>query len=196
MPPLSSHISQGTFRGLSLGHIPCLRRYAAQQTEETRKKDENFVSILGQVARVGLCTGVLDISELSQDLGLLQLSKEAVIANWHSWLVANKSFSTTASYCTQVKTGFRRLLAWLQDGLSVNSNGRFSQWIKTYKKVKGQWVPSYYTVEEVQSGLDEVRANIDGLLAQCARKAKNRLRHVKKRARMGFVAQYNQGELM
>lgn len=135
-----------------------LSQYLESASTSHRTRDKTFVSILGQVARLCLLKGDVNIDELATDLGVLKLAQQHTFQHYAKWLKEHRSTSTQSSNFNQVKTGLLRLVTWLTLKLNALDETAQTPWVKKYDQGPTGWQPEHYTVAEARAMVDDVRS--------------------------------------
>jgi len=190
---LPTGASSSNFRGIDIKKSPLIAEYLKSRKAVNKVLENNFVSIVGQIARVALCLLKVTIDDLTPDLGIMCLAKKRVIDAWAKWIAEHKSPATAASYSNQAKTGFRRLANWLRNEFAFKDGRR---WVAKYERIQGKWEPVYYTIAEKKELCKDVKSSVDAVLAETARAAKKNLRHTKVNGQYVFTERYEAGTLV
>lgn len=188
-----------TFRGLPpTGHI-MWQRYVADKTESEVKREAPFVQALGQCLRFALANGSIGTLELASDFALFSVLNPATLTEYVRFGEAHLGWSrsTLHSYTTTMKTGFRRLVKWLDVDARFSGNQPSTRWVKNW--VCGRednYEAVYWTREEVVAKVDDWTRVVEAEVARHARTAKRNVRNARGQGQHAFHFRFSNGLLV
>ena len=103
------------FRGIPCTTHPMWKRYVADKSQANLKSEKAFLQVLGQFLRFALANGDVLLEDMGNDFALLSVLNPRCLTAFVRFgeNVLNWSKNSLHSYTTTIKTGFRRLIKWL-----------------------------------------------------------------------------------